>query len=91
MSKADLVEKIAKDADVSKAAAEKAVNSFMEGVTATLKKGGTVTLIGFGTFSVGKRAARTGRNPKTGAPLKIKAKKVARFKPGSALKTAVNK
>jgi DNA-binding protein HU-beta len=91
MSKADLVEKIAKDATISKAASEKAVNSFIEAVTASLKKGNPVTLIGFGTFSVGKRAARTGRNPKTGAVLKIKAKKVAKFKPGAALKTAVNK
>jgi DNA-binding protein HU-beta len=91
MSKADLVEKIAKDAGISKAAAEKSVNSFIEGVKASLKKGQPVTLIGFGTFSVGKRAARTGRNPKTGAVLKIKAKKVPRFKPGAALKAAVNK
>ncbi len=91
MSKADLVEKIAKDAGISKAAAEKSVNSFISGVTASLKKGQSVTLIGFGTFSVGKRAARMGRNPKTGEMLKIKAKKVARFKPGSELKNAVNK
>jgi DNA-binding protein HU-beta len=91
MSKADLVEKIAKDAGISKAAAEKSVNSFIEGVKASLKKGQPVTLIGFGTFSVGKRAARTGRNPKTGEIIKIKAKKVARFKPGTELKNAVNK
>jgi DNA-binding protein HU-beta len=91
MSKADLVEKIAKDAGISKAAVEKSVNSFIDGVKSSLKKGQSVTLIGFGTFSVGKRAARTGRNPKTGAVLKIKAKKVARFKPGAALKAAVNK
>lgn len=91
MSKADLVEKIAKDAGISKAAAEKSVNSFIDGVKSSLKKGQSVTLIGFGTFSVGKRAARTGRNPKTGAVLKIKAKKVARFKPGSDLKKVVNK
>jgi DNA-binding protein HU-beta len=91
MSKADLVEKIAKDAGISKAAAEKSVNSFIDGVKSSLKKGQSVTLIGFGTFSVGKRAARTGRNPKTGAVLKIKAKKVARFKPGSELKKVVNK
>jgi DNA-binding protein HU-beta len=91
MSKADIVEKVAKDADISKAAAEKAVNGFIDAVTSSLKKGQAVTLIGFGTFSVGKRAARTGRNPKTGAVLKIKAKKVAKFKAGAALKTAVNK
>ncbi|MBC8044105.1 MAG: HU family DNA-binding protein [Rhizobacter sp.] len=91
MSKADLVDKIAKDAAISKAASEKAVSAFLDGVTASLKKGQAVTLIGFGTFSVGKRAARTGRNPQTGAALKIKAKKVAKFKAGAALKTAVNK
>lgn len=91
MSKADIVDKIAKDAGISKAASEKAVNAFIEAVTNSLKKGQTVTLIGFGTFSVGKRAARVGRNPKTGATIKIKAKKVARFRPGTALKNAVNK
>ncbi len=91
MSKADLVERIAKEAGISKAAAEKSVNSFISGVTASLKKGEPVTLIGFGTFSVTKRAARKGRNPKTGAEIKIKAKKVARFKPGSELRKAVNK
>lgn len=91
MSKADIVDKIAKDAGISKAASEKAVNAFIEAVTNSLKKGQTVTLIGFGTFSVGKRAARVGRNPKTGATIKIKAKKIARFRPGSALKNAVNK
>lgn len=91
MSKADIVDKIAKDAGISKAASEKAVNAFIEAVTNSLKKGQTVTLIGFGTFSVGKRAARTGRNPKTGETIKIKAKKIARFRPGAALKNAVNK
>jgi DNA-binding protein HU-beta len=91
MSKADIVDKVADEAGISKAASEKAVNAFIGAVTVSLKKGQSVTLIGFGTFSVGKRAARIGRNPKTGAELKIKAKKVARFKPGAALKTAVNK
>lgn len=91
MSKADLVEKIAKETGLAKASVEKSVNSFINVVTTALKKGDDVTLIGFGTFSVGKRAARTGRNPKTGEPLKIKAKKVPRFKPGAALKAAVNK
>ncbi len=91
MSKADIVDKIAKDAGISKAASEKAVNAFIEAVTNSLKKGQPVTLIGFGTFSVGKRAARKGRNPKTGEEIKIKAKKVARFRPGAALRTAVNK
>ncbi len=91
MSKADLVEKIAKDVGISKAAAEKSVNSFIEGVKASLKKGQPVTLIGFGTFSVTKRAARMGRNPKTGEVIKIKAQKVARFKPGAQLKSLINK
>ncbi len=91
MSKADIVDRIADEAGISKAASEKAVNAFIGAVTTSLKKGQSVTLIGFGTFSVGKRAARVGRNPKTGAEIKIKAKKIARFKPGSALKTAVNK
>lgn len=91
MSKADLVEKIAKETGLAKASVEKSVNSFINVVTTALKKGDDVTLIGFGTFSVGKRAARKGRNPKTGEILKIKAKKVPRFKPGAALKAAVNK
>ncbi|MCS7012772.1 MAG: HU family DNA-binding protein [Chloroherpetonaceae bacterium] len=91
MSKADIVEKIAKDAGISKAASEKAVNAFIEAVTNSLKKGQPVTLIGFGTFSVAKRAARIARNPKTGEQIKVKAKKIARFRPGTALKNAVNK
>jgi DNA-binding protein HU-beta len=91
MSKADIVEKIAKDAGISKAASERAVNAFIEAVTNSLKKGQSVTLVGFGTFSVGKRAARKGRNPKTGEEIKIKAKKVARFRPGAALREAVNR
>lgn len=91
MSKADIVEKIAKDAGISKAASEKAVNAFIEAVTNSLKKGQSVTLIGFGTFSVVKRAKRKGINPKTQQPIEIKAKKVPRFRPGTALKNAVNK
>lgn len=91
MSKADLVEKIAKDVGISKAAAEKSVESFIEGVKMSLKKGQPVTLMKFGTFSVSKRAARKGRNPKTGEVLKIKAKKVPRFKPGTELKKLVNR
>lgn len=89
MSKADLVEKIAQETGLSKADSERAVNAFTKIITASLKKGTDVTLIGFGTFSVGKRAARKGRNPKTGEVLKIKAKKVPKFKPGTALKNAV--
>ena len=89
MTKVELVEKMAKDADISKAAADKALNSFMDGIKKTLKKGIKVTLVGFGTFAVGKRAARTGRNPQTGATIKIKASKAPRFKAGKAFKDAV--
>ena len=85
MNKADLIEKIATDADISKKAAAAALDSFTQAVEKTLKKGDKVTLVGFGTFSVLKRAARVGRNPQTGAALKIKAKKVAKFKAGKEL------
>ena len=85
MNKAELVAKIADDAGVSKTQANAALDSFIEAVTKTLKSGGKVTLVGFGTFSVTKRAARTGRNPQTGATIKIKAKKVAKFKAGKEL------
>ncbi len=80
MNKAELVSKIAGDAEITKAQAASALDSFMEGVTKTLKSGNKLILVGFGTFSVAKRAARNGRNPKTGATIKIKAKKVAKFK-----------
>ncbi|HBA27054.1 MAG TPA: DNA-binding protein HU [Nitrospinae bacterium] len=89
MNKADLVEKIAKDAGLSKAASEKALNAFTDGVKASLKKGQSVTLVGFGTFGISKRSARMGRNPATGATIKISARKVPKFKPGQALKDAV--
>lgn len=85
MNKAELVAKLADDAGVSKTQANAALDSFIEAVTKTLKGGGKVTLVGFGTFSVTKRAARTGRNPQTGATIKIKAKKVAKFKAGKEL------
>lgn len=85
MNKAELVAKISDDAGVSKTQANAALDSFIEAVTKTLKGGGKVTLVGFGTFSVTKRAARTGRNPQTGATIKIKAKKVAKFKAGKEL------
>ena len=85
MNKSELVEHIASQADLSKAAAARALDAVISGVKTTLKKGGSVTLVGFGSFSVTKRAARTGRNPRTGAPLKIKAAKVPRFRPGKAL------
>jgi DNA-binding protein HU-beta len=89
MNKSDLIAAMAESADISKVAAGKALAGIMEAVTTTLKKGDSVTLVGFGTFSVAKRAARTGRNPQTGKPLKIKAKKVAKFKVGKNLADAV--
>ncbi|GAA4000743.1 hypothetical protein GCM10022279_25730 [Comamonas faecalis] len=90
VNKTELIEHIANDADISKAAAARALDSTIEAVKKTLKKGGTVSLVGFGTFAVGKRAARTGRNPRTGATIKIKAAKVPKFRPGKALKDALN-
>ena len=90
MTKGDLVGKIAADADISKAAAEKALKAVIDGVTGALKKGDKVSLVGFGTFDVSKRAARKGRNPQTGAEINIKASTVPRFKAGKALKDAVN-
>ena len=90
MNKTELIEHIASKSDISKAAATRALASIIEAVKKALKKGDTVTLVGFGTFSVSKRAARVGRNPRTGAALKIKAAKVPRFKPGKGLKDALN-
>ncbi len=89
MNKAELVAKIADDAGISKTQANGALDSFVEAVTKTLKGGDKVTLVGFGTFSVSKRAARTGRNPQTGEAIKIKAKKVARFKAGKELSAKI--
>ena len=90
MTKAELVEKAAKEAKISKVAAATAINSFMDGITKALKKkGGKVTLVGFGTFSKVRRKARKGRNPQTGAPIKIKATNVVKFRPGKKLKSAV--
>ena len=90
MTKAELVEKMAKDAGISKVAAGSALNSFMEGVTKSLKKkDGKVTLVGFGTFSKIRRKARKGRNPQTGAPIKIKASNVVKFRPGKKLRDSV--
>ena len=90
MNKTELIEHVASTADISKAAATRALDAVIGAVKTTLKKNGSVTLVGFGTFSVGKRAARTGRNPRTGEAIKIKAAKVPKFKPGKALKDAVN-
>ena len=90
MNKTELVDAIVSDAKVTKKEAEAVVNAFTANVTKALKKGDKVTLIGFGTFEVGKRSARTGRNPQTGETIKIKAAKTPKFKAGKALKDAVN-
>ena len=89
MDKSELIEHIAKQADISKAAATRALEAVIGGVKATLKKGGSVSLVGFGTFTVTKRLARAGRNPRTGAAIKIKAAKVPKFRPGKGLKDAL--
>jgi DNA-binding protein HU-beta len=90
MNKTDLIEHIANQADISKAAATRSLDALVDAIRGTLKKGGSVSLVGFGTFRVGKRKARTGRNPRTGAAIKIKAAKVPKFTPGKALKDALN-
>lgn len=90
MNKAELIELIAAQADLSKAAAGRALEAMVGGVTTALKKNGTVSIVGFGTFSVTKRKARVGRNPRTGAEIKIKAAKVPRFRPGKGLRDALN-
>ena len=90
MTKSELIDKMAKDAGISKVAAGNALNSFMDGVTKSLKKkDGKVTLVGFGTFMKVRRKARKGRNPQTGEPLKIKARNVVKFKPGKKLKESI--
>jgi DNA-binding protein HU-beta len=89
MNKRELVDAIAQDAGLSKVDAENALNSFVSCVTAALAGGSNVQLIGFGTFSISARAARPGRNPKTGAAIQIEAKKVAKFKAGKALSESV--
>jgi len=85
MNKGELIAKLSEDAGITKTQANDALDSFIEAVTKTLKGGGKVTLVGFGTFSVSKRSARNGRNPQTGAIIKIKARKVAKFKAGKEL------
>ncbi|ODU08535.1 MAG: DNA-binding protein HU [Rubrivivax sp. SCN 71-131] len=89
MNKTELIEHIAKQADISKAAAARALEALIGGVKSTLKKNDSVSIAGFGTFAVTKRKARTGRNPRTGAAIKIKAAKVPKFKPGKALRDAL--
>ncbi|ENX7444230.1 HU family DNA-binding protein [Neisseria gonorrhoeae] len=89
MNKSELIESIAQEADISKAAAQKALDATTNAVTNALKQGDTVTLVGFGTFYVGERAERQGRNPKTGEPLTIAAAKTLKFRAGKALKDAL--
>ena len=91
MTKAQLVGLMAANAGISKAEAEEALSAFTGGITAALKKGDQVRLVGFGSFEVIKRAARKGRNPQTGAAIKIKASKSPKFRPGASLKKAVNR
>ncbi|MCX7125988.1 MAG: HU family DNA-binding protein [Gammaproteobacteria bacterium] len=90
MNKQDLIELMATQADISKSSAETALNSFIDAVTTTLADGGKVAILNFGSFETGKRAARTGRNPRTGVEMKIPAAVTARFKAGKRLKDAVN-
>ncbi len=90
MNKQDLIAKIAKDAGLTKSSAAAAVESFLDGIAKTLKKSGSVTLVGFGTFKVSVRKARMGRNPQTGAAVKIPRRKVAKFAAGKGLKDLLN-
>jgi len=89
MTKAELVARIAREVNIPKAAANRAVDSFVGGITTSLKRGDKVTFVGFGTFTVVHRKAKAGRNPRTGAPLMIQAKRVVKFKPGAKLSAAV--
>jgi len=89
MNKAELVDAIAKDARITQSQAQDALNSFTKNVENSLKNGGKVALVGFGTFSTSQRAERTGRNPQTGQPINISARRVAKFAPGKALKDSV--
>jgi DNA-binding protein HU-beta len=91
MNKAALISKISNDAEITRAAAATAIDSLVEGITGSLKRGQRVTLVGFGTWSTSKRKARTGRNPQTGQSIKIKAKTVVRFKAGADLNKKINK
>ncbi len=86
MNKAELIHKIAKDSKITKAQANRAIDSFIEGITRSLKRGEKTSLVGFGTWSISRRKARTGRNPQTGEPIKIPAKKVVKFTAGKWLK-----
>ncbi|MCT9825976.1 HU family DNA-binding protein [Pseudomonas veronii] len=90
MNKYQLVEKVSASADVSKVAAGKAVDALIDAITTTLKDGGTVTLVGFGTFSVANRPERIGRNPQSGKPMTLQARRAATFRAGKSLKESVN-
>ena len=90
MNKADLIEQIAQAAEISKSAAERSIDALVAAVKTSLRKDESLTLVGFGTFYAGKRAARVGRNPKTGAELKISAARLPKFRAGKALKDAIN-
>ena len=90
MNKSELIDAIARHADISKAAAGRALEAMMISIRTSLRKGDSVTLVGFGSFHVGKRTARQGRNPRTGAAIRIRAAKVPKFRAGKALKDAVN-
>ncbi len=90
MNKSELIDAIAEEADISKASAGRALDAVIDNITNAMKKDDSVTLVGFGTFTVRNRAARTGRNPRTGEDIQIKAAKVPAFKPGKALKDAIN-
>ena len=91
MNKAALIDKIANDAGITKSAAASAMDSLVDGITSSLKRGQRVTLVGFGTWGISRRKARTGRNPQTGESIKIKAKKAVRFKAGKQLEKTLNK
>jgi DNA-binding protein HU-beta len=90
VNKTELIDRIAESADISKASAGRALDATIEAITSSLKQADPVALVGFGTFTVRDRAARVGRNPQTGAPIQIAAAKVPAFKPGKALKEALN-
>jgi DNA-binding protein HU-beta len=90
VNKTELIDRIAEEADISKASAGRALDAALDAITASLKSADPVSLVGFGTFTVRERAARVGRNPQTGAPIQISAAKVPAFKPGKGLKDALN-
>jgi len=90
VNKSEMIDMVAEAADISKAAAGRAVDAVFDGITGSLKGGDSVTLVGFGTFSISDRAARSGRNPRTGETIQIKASRMPKFKAGKALKDAVN-